>query len=57
MDVELWFFLLLGLVILAAAWIILRNLLRLTVRIFSCGCSTLLGLGVLFIVFFVFSSN
>jgi hypothetical protein len=55
-EIDLWY-LLLGLVILGAAWVVLRSLLRLTLRIFSCGCSALLGLGTLVIVFFVFSSN
>jgi hypothetical protein len=41
------FLLILALVI---AWIIVRFLLRLTMRIFSCGCSLIILLGVLLLI-------
>jgi hypothetical protein len=31
-------------------WFLLRRLLRLTARVFSCGCLTMVGLGVLLLV-------
>lgn len=42
--------LVLTVVAIVAAWILLRFLLRITARVFSCGCLAILALGVLFLV-------
>ena len=36
---------------LVASWVLIRSLLRLTARVFSCGCLVLLGLGLLLLLY------
>lgn len=50
MDISSFMDLFLLLMALVIFWILLRFILRLTMRIFSCGCSVIIVLGVLLLI-------
>jgi hypothetical protein len=43
--------------VLVVAWVIIRLLLRLTARVFTCGCSVILLLGLLLLIWQQLSGN
>jgi hypothetical protein len=50
MEISSFMDLFLLLMALVIAWILLRFILRLTARIFSCGCSVIIVLGALLLI-------
>ncbi len=48
-----------GLIILAliVVWVIVRAVLRLTMRVFACGCSLILAVAVILVLLRVFSAS
>lgn len=50
MIYEQYFPLIPTLLAIGIGWVVLRSLIRMTKRIFSCGCLTIFGIGLLFLM-------